>query len=79
MLDDLNIDAGRLGRFPNVVARVALVGPRHFDRFARGLLHRVAQLFDLRALLFIGGRDGQRNELPQRITALCTLPLGRRL
>src|SRR5690606_25823672 len=50
-----------------VGAGVALIGPCNADRFSRGALHSFAKLFDLRALLLIGRRHRQRNQMAQRI------------
>ena len=49
------------------VAGIALVHKGDFDRLAGHLLHSTRQLAHLRAILFIGGRDQQGQQVAQRI------------
>ena len=44
------------------------------------LLHRGGQCGDLVAVALVGRRDGERQRVPQRVTAMCTFdPLRRRV
>lgn len=66
-LHHLKQDAVHRRLFCGLLARVALVDIGDLNRFARDLLHLLAQLTDLRPILLIGCGDAQRRQMPQRV------------
>jgi site-specific DNA recombinase len=67
VLDHLQADAAPPRLAGGRLAGVPLIRERHFHRAAGDLLKPRGQLRHLRPLLFVGRRDLQRQQLPQRI------------
>ncbi len=67
MLDDDEVDAVPLGLGLGILARVALANIGDLDALAGGRLHGGGEALDLGAVLCVGRRDVQRQEMPQRI------------
>ena len=67
VLDDLQSDAVRLGRFGRSIAGVALVHIGQFHRVTGDRLHLASELLHLLPLLSRGRGDHQRQQVPQRV------------
>jgi hypothetical protein len=66
-LDDGQLDALGGRRLGRSVSSIGLVDKGHLHRLAGGLLHPLRQLAHLGAILLIGRRDQQGQQMPQRI------------
>ncbi len=73
VLDDDEADAVTLGLGRRRVTGVALVDISELDTLARGGLDRSGKPLDLGAVLFVGGRDVEGQEMPQGATAAWSL------
>lgn len=65
--DDFQPDAVRVGCLSGSLACIALINEGHFDRFADDLLNLFSQFADLCAVLLVGGRDEQSQQVAQRV------------
>jgi hypothetical protein len=73
VLDDLQSDAVRLGRFGRSIAGVALVHIGQFHRVTGDRLHLASELLHLLPLLSRGRGDHQRQQVPSVSTATWVL------
>jgi hypothetical protein len=65
--DHFQLDVLLLGCFGGPITGVTLIDIRQFNRFIRDLLHVTCQFAYLIAVLLIGRRDTQREQMPQRV------------
>jgi hypothetical protein len=67
MFDHLEANGMFLGGFSRVLAGVALIGIDQLHPLSGHLLHGGGERLDLRAILFVGGRDAGSQEMAKRV------------